>query len=81
LKALIATIASAQPAILVSMGSPYVIEDLPEVGSYLVGWRSNPITEQAVARALAGVTSITGRLPISIPPDFPRGWGIQRRVP
>jgi beta-N-acetylhexosaminidase len=81
LKALIATTAGAQPAILVSMGSPYVIEDLPEVGSYLVGWRSNSITEQAVARALAGVTPITGRLPISIPPDFPRGWGIQRRVP
>ncbi|HEV7366970.1 MAG TPA: glycoside hydrolase family 3 protein [Gemmatimonadales bacterium] len=81
MKTLIATTAGAQPAILISMGSPYVIEDLPEVGSYLVGWRSNPITEQAVARALAGVTSITGRLPISIPPDYPRGWGIQRRVP
>ncbi len=81
MKTLMATTAGAQPAILVSMGSPYVIEDLPEVGSYLVGWRSNPITEQAVARALAGVTSITGRLPISIPPDYPRGWGVQRRVP
>ena len=81
MKTLIATTAGAQPAILVSMGSPYVIEDLPEVGSYLVGWRSNPITEQAVARALAGVTPITGHLPISIPPDYPRGWGVQRRVP
>jgi beta-N-acetylhexosaminidase len=81
MKTLIATTAGTQPTILVSMGSPYVIEDLPEVGSYLVGWRSNPVTEQAVARALAGVTPISGRLPISIPPDYARGWGVERRVP
>jgi beta-N-acetylhexosaminidase len=81
LKSLIATTARSQPAILVSMGSPYLIEELPEIGSYLIGWRSNPVTEQAVARALAGVSSITGRLPISIPPDYQRGWGLQREVP
>lgn len=81
MKTLIATTAKNQPTILVSMGSPYVIEDLPEVGSYLIGWRSNPITEQAVARALAGVTPITGQLPISIPPGYARGWGLQRQVP
>jgi hypothetical protein len=51
------------------------------VGSYLIGWRSNTVTEQAIARALAGEIAITGRLPISIPPDYPRGWGLQRRVP
>jgi beta-N-acetylhexosaminidase len=81
MKTLIAETAQNQPAILVSMGSPYIIEDLPEVGSYLIGWRSNAVTEQAVARALAGVSSITGQLPISIPPRYPRGWGLQREVP
>jgi beta-N-acetylhexosaminidase len=81
MKTLIATTAGARPTILVSMGSPYLIEELPEVGSYLIGWRSNPVTEQAVARALAGAAPITGRLPISIPPDYARGWGVQRRVP
>jgi beta-N-acetylhexosaminidase len=81
MKALIASTARTRPTILVSLGSPYIIEDLPEVGSYLIGWRSNSITEQAVARALAGVTSITGRLPISIPPDYARGWGLQRELP
>jgi len=33
-----------------------------------------------VGRALAGVTSITGRLPISIPPSYARGWGVQRHI-
>ena len=69
------------PTILVSLGNPYLIAGAPEVGSYLVGWRSNPVIEAAVARALAGETAITGRLPISVPPAYPRGWGVMRRVP
>jgi beta-N-acetylhexosaminidase len=81
MRALIAATAESRPAILVSMGSPYIINQLPEVGSYLVSWRSNSVTEQAVARALAGVNPIVGRLPISIPPSFARGWGLERRVP
>jgi len=78
---LIGATARTRPTVLVSLGNPYLISNLPEVGSYLIGWRSNSVTEQAVARALAGVTSITGRLPISIPPDYPRGWGLQRQLP
>ncbi len=78
---LIATTARTRPTVLVSLGNPYLIVQLPEVGSYLIGWRANPVTEQAVARALAGVAPITGHLPISIPPGYPRGWGLERRVP
>jgi beta-N-acetylhexosaminidase len=79
LSALIGASARARPTILVSLGNPYLISRLPEVGSYLIGWRSNPVTEEAVARALAGAAPITGRLPISIPPLYPRGWGVERR--
>jgi beta-N-acetylhexosaminidase len=78
---LIGSTAVSQPTILVSLGNPYLISNLPEVGSYVIGWRANTVTEEAVARALAGETPITGRLPISIPPDYTRGWGVQRRVP
>ena len=78
LTALIARTARARPTVLVSLGNPYLIGGLPEVGSYLIGWRSNAVTEQAVARALAGAAPITGRLPIALPPPYPRGWGLQR---
>jgi beta-N-acetylhexosaminidase len=77
----IAASTKIRPTILVSLGNPYLITRLPEVGSYIIGWRSNPIIEQAVARALAGAAPITGHLPISIPPNYPRGWGLQRRLP
>ena len=77
---LIDSTARVRPTILVSLGNPYLISALPAVGSYVIGWRANGVTEQAVARALAGETPITGRLPISIPPGYRRGWGVQRRV-
>ena len=79
LSTLISTSARARRTILVSLGNPYLISRLPEVGSYLIGWRSNPVTEEAMARALAGAAPITGRLPISIPPLYARGWGVERR--
>ena len=72
--------AATGPTILISLGNPYLISSLPEVGSYLIGWRANSVTEQAVARALAGKAAITGRLPIAIPPEYPRGWGVVRRA-
>jgi beta-N-acetylhexosaminidase len=81
LTALIARTARERPTVLVSLGNPYVIGGLPEVGSYLIAWRSNAVTERAVARALAGAAPISGRLPIALPPSYARGWGLQRRAP
>jgi beta-N-acetylhexosaminidase len=81
LASLITVTSRSRPTILVSLGNPYLISQLPDVWSYLIAWRATAIAEQAVARALAGATAITGRLPISIPPTYPRGWGLQREVP
>ena len=81
LTALIARTAREQPTVLVSLGNPYVIGGLPEVGSYLIAWRSNLVAELAVARALAGRATISGKLPIALPPSYQRGWGLTRRVP
>jgi beta-N-acetylhexosaminidase len=74
---LIGRTARERPTVLASLGNPYVLSGLPEVGSYLIGWRSNAVTERAVARALAGAAPITGQLPISLPPSYPRGWGLR----
>lgn len=65
--------------ILVAMGNPYLLQQVPSVPVYLVAWGGFPVSQQAAARALLGVTPITGRLPISIPPTVPIGAG-QRRV-
>ncbi len=63
--------------VVVSFGSPYLLGQLPGYGgSYFIAWSDVPATERAVARALAGGASIVGRLPITLSPDYPRGFGI-----
>lgn len=68
--------ACAAPTVLVSLGSPY-IQGESMIGSYLIGWASNPLTEGAVAEALTG-GAITGTLPVRLPPDVPLGAGLLR---
>jgi beta-N-acetylhexosaminidase len=68
--------AAAVPTVLVSLGSPYLIAQTPAVRSYLLGWSTTPLAEQAVGRALVGAAAITGRLPVRIPPRYARGAGI-----
>jgi beta-N-acetylhexosaminidase len=67
--------------VAVSFGSPYVISFYPTAPAYLLAWGGGEVSQRAAARALAGQTAITGRLPVSIPaPDLPRGTGLTREV-
>ncbi len=82
LAALIEELATAgRPVILVSLGSPYVLAQVPHVPAFLVAWSSAAPSERAAARALLGLAGITGRLPVSLPPLYPRGAGLQRPGP
>lgn len=64
--------------IVVAFGNPYLLEQLPWIGTYLVAWGGFPVSQIAAARALNGASAITGHLPISIPPYAVRGAGEQR---
>jgi beta-N-acetylhexosaminidase len=64
--------------ILVAFGNPYLLQQVPMVPTYLVGWGGFPVSQQAAARALLGASPIEGRLPIAIPPVAALGAGIQR---
>jgi hypothetical protein len=64
--------------VLISFGSPYLISQVPSIGSYILGWQSRGMSERAMAAALSGAAPITGRLPISIPGGGPYGHGIVR---
>lgn len=62
--------------IVVSFGNPYFLQQVPMVPAYLVAWGGFPVSQQAAASAILGVTPVAGRLPISIPPYAPFGAGI-----
>ncbi|HEU5170403.1 MAG TPA: glycoside hydrolase family 3 N-terminal domain-containing protein [Gemmatimonadales bacterium] len=77
LAGLVREVARARPAVLVSLGSPYLVTQAPDAAAYLIGWAANPAAEWAVAQALSGA-AITGRLPIRVPPGYPLGFGLER---
>lgn len=67
--------------VVASFGNPYLLQQIPDVGTYVVAWGGFPPSQLAAARALLGVQAITGRLPISIPLEkgiVMRGVGLTR---
>lgn len=67
---------SVKPTVLVSLGSPYLLNQTPSVKSYVIAWSGVRPAEKAAARALLGWSPIRGTLPIRIPPAYPIGYGM-----
>ncbi len=67
---------SVKPTVLVSLGSPYLLNQAPTVKSYLIAWSGVRPAERAAARALLGWSPVRGKLPIRIPPAYPIGHGL-----
>ena len=73
-----ALVARGKRPIVVAFANPYLLQQMPDVGTYLVAWGVLPLSQQAAARALLGTNPITGRLPIGIPPLITAGSGEMR---
>ncbi len=66
-----------RPTMLVSLGSPYLLNQVEGFnGGYMLAWSNCESTERATALALSGRTEIAGRLPITLSSTYPRGFGI-----
>jgi len=70
-----------QPMAALFFGSPYAAASTPEVPAMLLAYDFSDLAEASAVRALAGETSLGGRLPIAIPGLFPVGHGLTRPVP
>ncbi|HEX7121323.1 MAG TPA: glycoside hydrolase family 3 N-terminal domain-containing protein, partial [Gemmatimonadaceae bacterium] len=70
--------ARGRRVVLISFGTPYLLQYAPGVSSYLVAWGGHAASQRAAARALLGQVPITGTMPISVPPLLPVGAGVQR---
>ncbi len=67
--------------IVVALGNPYFLQQIPWTTSYVVGWAGYPASQQAAARAILWLAPVSGRLPISIPPYAPYGAGMSISTP
>jgi beta-N-acetylhexosaminidase len=72
----ITAIAGRRPTIITAFGNPYVLQQFPQIGTYVIAWAPWEPAQGAAARALLGRAPITGRLPIPIPPYHQVGDGI-----
>ncbi len=60
-------LASGKPVVVVSFGSPYLIERFPAARTWLAAFSTFDVTQRAAARALFGQVAISGKLPVSVP--------------
>ena len=62
--------------ILASLGTPYLLQEFPQVSTYLCAYKGTYLMQIALANALLGKERISGRLPVSIPGLAVRGSGM-----
>lgn len=65
-------LSSGKPTAYVSFGSPYHINLFPGLVNYLCGFSSNPGSQVAAARLLAGEAIIGGQWPVELGREFGR---------
>jgi len=70
---------TGKPVVLLSFGTPYLLNQVPSVQTYAVAWGGSAASQVAAARALLGEIPIAGKLPTSIPPYVTIGAGEERR--
>lgn len=71
-------IRSGSPVLVVSFGTPYLLDAFPSLSTYLLAWSGSVDPQRAAAEALLGRSAIGGRLPISLPPHHGFGEGVTR---
>lgn len=70
-------LAKNKPIILISFGSPYLVEALASQPSvYLAAYGDSEASQKAAVQAMFGQSTINGKLPITIPGLYPLGHGI-----
>jgi beta-N-acetylhexosaminidase len=72
------SLAQRKPVVVTAFGNPYLIRQLPNVGSYLVTYGVTDDLERAAARVIRGEARAVGRSPVSLPGFFKAGDGVQR---
>jgi beta-N-acetylhexosaminidase len=71
-------LAGSAKVIVVAHGNPYLLRQLPSVGTYLTTYSVGDAVEHAAVQALLGRAPITGVVPVSLPGFFKLGDGIRR---
>jgi len=64
--------------IAISFGSPYILREMPQIGTYIASYGVQPVMQRATVRAIFGEIPFRGKLPVTIPQLHPLGTGITK---
>jgi beta-N-acetylhexosaminidase len=67
-----------RPLVVLSLGTPYVIQGFPGVPTYLCTFSNADVSQIAAVKALFGEIPITGKLPVTLPGVATLRSGIER---
>lgn len=65
-----------KPIVMISFGNPYLLRSVPNVTAYVCAYGDMKVSVQAAVQALFGETSVSGKLPVTIPGAAKYGDGI-----
>ncbi|MDF2939328.1 MAG: beta-glucosidase-like glycosyl hydrolase [Paenibacillaceae bacterium] len=60
----------------VALRSPYDLLAFAGVQAYVACYENRPLMLEAAAKVLAGLRPALGRLPVTLSPEYPAGWGM-----
>jgi beta-N-acetylhexosaminidase len=72
--------AKRDKTVVVSFGSPYFLDDFPQIENYVCAYSNALTSETAAVKALFGEIPFRGRLPVTIPGVAQRGAGMDHPV-
>ncbi len=65
------------PTVVISMGSPYILDSIPNARAYICSYSDCESITEATVEALFGEIASGGKLPVTIPGMFAYGSGIE----
>jgi hypothetical protein len=75
---LLADLAPRIPTFAISFGTPYLLREIPDTGTYVCAYGIQPVMQVATVHALFGEAPVSGKLPVTIPGLAMRGAGIMK---
>ena len=69
--------AKKMPFVFALFGSPYVLQHIPELPTYILTYDTNPGSELSAVKAITGEIPFQGKLPIALPGLYPVGHSLK----
>ena len=73
---LLSKIANQRPVVVLSLGSPYVIDDIAECAGFICTYGESDICARTALKVLYGEAAPGGKLPVTISEKYPFGLGL-----